>query len=1631
MDDKIKNILNILEDLYAIDPALREKEAELIKLLTTLVGTKPDTGFDESFSSKLRNQLLTHISTMQQDAPVKTETPEKQNFFAQLPVFFKLHYKPVLAAGVLMAALIVAIILNPFGGQSPFIPVVSAGEGYVSVNLPVRFEYAVSDATLENIKAQFKIEPEIEGTLNYDGKYVTFEHEKNLKYETDYKITISDFELPFSTRPRGEKRTLNLDSSSHFQVYPLNYYDYDYEVFLTPDVPGDYVFKTYESSDEKLLERYNAPQEYDPQGRLIKKPAGIGTEIASQAFPLGASDQNVFYPRITTPGIYYVEARNSGTGSTYTFFLVLSKHAVTTKRLGDKLITWVVNQKTSAGVEGAKIESLAPEKTNYAGQTNAAGLFEKEIGQEQSETKPKVLSVTTSDDQTLNFIDNQWRWSVYWNDSTAKIEKYKAHVYTDRPLYKPGDVVNFKAIIRESGKEFYKPVKSDFEVRVVDAGFGQDAKTIFEKTISTNDQGSLAASFDLSPEVKTGSYQIEIEKDGVVAGTSGFNVEFYQKPDFDVQITTDKDEYIAGQPVKAEISSEYFFGGAVKGGRVNLTTYTYDGAIGESKEAALNSSGKLAVEITAPAKPGWWYWGNYEFYFTIDAEVVDPSGKASSANKTITVYPSEYQMEITKPENLWNFQTNTNYEFDLQLTEALSQNPKSGVPVHISFQKYTWENYNQTQGIIKETDLVSDVRGLVEFELAFGSGGNYHLTATSKDSLGNDVTQQFYFWVSENGIDGIKQNKKDFDTQIIFSQDKKSYAIGETAEVSLQLPRPAGQILWSANKETFRKIGTAKIDGYTHKLQIPVTDDLAPGFYLYTEVFHDDMFVESKQYIEVTGKKLEVKVTANRSQAQPGEDITLKVETRDENGRAVSAEASVSVIDKALLALRSDMGLEIYEDFYPKARDLMQTMGSLTVISLTGAEFGGGGGGGDSWARSNFKDSAYWNANVLTNNDGIAEVTFKVPDNVTTWVAMVKTVTTDTKVGQGLGEFLVTKPLIIQPVLPQFTRNGDKLTITAGIHNNLEKSGNFKALLKVQGATITDDSIKTVNVSEGSSKNVAWQIGIGAEKNLKLNFSVEQEGGPAKDGVELNLPVYSNLSLSKTVLSAVNAKEITINIPSGASKTYSTASLTLTPSVLATFPEIIEKLSGYPYGCVEQTMSKHLPNILIAKEKDLLKITPKENLNDLLADGYQRLANFRHSSGGFGWWETDADDPWITGYVFEGLVEAKQAGLLQGFEWMYDETLRYIKTQTGNSTLSEDARIYLTYVVTRAESGYNKSEIESLANDILNAKALDIQSQGYIALAVKNNGNHDLAKRVMDKILENLKTDHWELTENFNDWHGSMRDKYSATGVNLLALMKIDPGHNAKQQIVQWLMNNRNGYDGLWGSTRQSMQILFALIEYLKTTDELKPNFTYQILLNGELLKKDTITDGKTAIKLDIPFDKLLAKNTLEVKKDGAGNAYWTFVAKHYVPSAAVAQASQNLRISREYVDLKGNRLKSFRVGDLVKVRLIVSNTANSKYVMIEDFLPAGLEAQNPRLENVNGQAKTPDYSLGEWFDSQDIRDERVSLFRTDLWTGNHTFEYVARASYGGEFEAPSPRVELMYSPEDAAYGSSSKISVR
>jgi uncharacterized protein YfaS (alpha-2-macroglobulin family) len=502
----------------------------------------------------------------------------------------------------------------------------------------------------------------------------------------------------------------------------------------------------------------------------------------------------------------------------------------------------------------------------------------------------------------------------------------------------------------------------------------------------------------------------------------------------------------------------------------------------------------------------------------------------------------------------------------------------------------------------------------------------------------------------------------------------------------------------------------------------------------------------------------------------------------------------------------------------------------------------------------------------------------------------------------------------------------------------------------------------------------------------------------------------------------------------------------VSPSLAAGIQDAMAYLEEYPYSCLEQTTSRLTAYVIYARIMQLSGNDPK-NLADTLDEKVERvlgrLYDTQNSNGGWGWWP-GVSDLQTSAYILDILLEAREAGF-QVSEHMIEEAVeylsnhvRYISNRRPQYEFNRQA--YVSYVLAKA----GDPSVSALERLYLNRGNLSLYAKAYLLQAyhladLNEDYQTTLLNEVADAAIMSTAGTHWE--EDYHDYWNWNTDTRT-TAIVLNALIQVDPEIELLPNAVRWLMFHRSGTH--WYSTQETAWVLRALANWLEASQEFESAYQFVVGLNDEEIYRGTANRENitTPVQLAVPIDETLGGELAYLafaKDDGPGNLYYTTYADIALPVEDVSAMDHGLTISRQYFlaeDLE-TPVTEVPQGALVQVRItmVVPNTLH--YLVIDDPLPAGLEAVDtsllisPEIPENYSFRDFRKYGWGWWFfDYIEMYDERTVISADYLSPGTYVYVYYARAATPGTYSVIPVTAEEFYFPDVFGRGEGSLFVV-
>lgn len=1315
-------------------------------------------------------------------------------------------------------------------------------------------------------------------------------------------------------------------------------------------------------------------------------------------------------------GMYWVSARAGKSLRSGTYLLV-SDIALVTKRSDKTIHGFVAHMNTGKSLPNAEFTVYQGAKRLSSSRTDANGFARIQVP--AAVTGSVIAVATRGTERAIVSI------SLYSQGGTGT----RVAIFTDRPIYRPGHTVQYKGIVRTiDGSAYRHPAGGQVNIDIQDA----DSVSIKKEILQIDEHGGFSGAFDINAEAATGSFYITANAGGSEHMHS-VEVAAYRKPDFEVNVTTTKPLFVRGEQISGQVEVDYYFGGAVPEASAHISVYRRP-HYGEYEEYFADfeggDSGEYLGEIKAVTDGQGIARFSYDtssirdpesdYVYTFEASVSDDSGRYFDGVGTARVTRGEF--EVVAYSESYVVEQGDDARIEVQ-TQTFDGNPLD-IDLDITYGIETWDANGSTTEEMGRTTATT--RGGNAVVAAKASRSGYMLfSIRARDSRGNVILARTGVYVPGEGPWSTTETKS-----LSVKMDKKQYQVGDGARAVIIAPTTGDAWVTVESSDIYISRKVALTEG-GNLVDFEVDAKMLPNSYVTVQYLNSATFYEGVAELKVdqSTQKMTVTVTPERTDYQPGETAVFTLKTADSvTGRPVSADLAFSLVDESIYAIREDR-VDLLKEFYPVRYSMIETSHSFPEIYL-------GDGDKDTVnidVRRRFLDTAHWDSSVVTDAKGEARLSVVLPDNLTTWRATARGLSIQASLaGQGVAKIVAAKPLMVRLNLPRFLVQGDEVEISATVNASHDEM-DATVTLDARGVEMVDGPRKAVQVMPNRPQTVRWRIR--AEEAGSAEFRVTAVSGEPNvtDAMEASIPVIAmgRLVTGYAVDQVAGTKPLNMDVE-GYVAGSGTLDLTVASTLADTLSGSFDYLVGYPYGCVEQTLSRYVPTLIVSQSPYASALSPetRSQLPDMIADGYTRLRSMQNSDGSWGWWEADGGDPRMTGLVLESYALAAGSGhppgpdtRMRAIEW----ARRWLQEAGNNNAEHRSDRLWLI----RGLAAVGDKEAASAALQLTDITTLNgAENWASIALAAHRVGNSALVSRAlaMLKSTAAISTNHasWK-----SDWYGTSSSAHAT-----LALATIAPTDPIVVKASRYLLDSRRG--NYWHSTHDTAYAILAITKVSALGPSSGASQVIRIIANGTTVESGVAAQGEPKVfKIDMDaFDR--AVPTIAV--DG-GTAYFTANWRYKVNDDAVRNgvAGKGLSVSREYYTLRPRRLadgklrllpsgspvSSVAAGETVRVVVKIRSNRDREYMMLEDPLPSGFEVLERSSDGIDA------WEWRFWYSGLDIRDDRIVYFMRHLSLGENVIEYTLRAESPGSVTALPAVVSNMYEPDDSASTKAHRIEVR
>jgi uncharacterized protein YfaS (alpha-2-macroglobulin family) len=1307
---------------------------------------------------------------------------------------------------------------------------------------------------------------------------------------------------------------------------------------------------------------------------------------------------------------------------------------------------------------GAQVRVFLPTGEGPQGKTDDKGEVTLAV------TEPRVLATVSVGGDTA-LVDTDFY--------SALAVAPDVFIYSDRPIYKPGDEVKFRGLVRQPDTflaRLFTPKKKEVVVKLESA----EGRTVTTRT-AVDEFGSFHGTMEVPADLGTGVLRVSASVDEQ-AHQAEARVQDYVKPTFYLELTPEKENIVPGQTLKATVKARRYAGGAPEGARYEVFLYRSlldapawvdDAGKGGAGSAvtygtASTTEGKLSVpqrlyssvaERGASDDP----WSsaprfdeNGEATIEINVPALEAGDDALPWRYTLTVRARDDQetfanasaafflsdVEVFGAGSFSDAVVKKGAEATLAVrATTLSGKPYGATPAEVEFVLRKADGNETSLG--KRT-FTTAANGVYREKAPTDQVGTVLARITVKDKNGKT-------WEGEESMLVIGGNDEPVArvANLTLASLSGTLSPGDSAQLVGLFPdgwgpegKDKGPVWLTFTGAGLYGTQVLNLDGRTLVHSFPVEKRYGSAVYVSVAFPTSSGRWEERTVayrIVPAERTLTVKLEPRRAEAAPLTEQVIDVRVTDHEGNGVASQVSVGVVDKAVYAIQTEFRPRVLDFFYPPARN--------NVSNFYSAEFQGYGYGEalarklaglpdhafasikppTRKAKDEERDTAHWTPNLVTDRDGRATVRFKLPSNQTLWVVTAVAADTSGRFGEGTAEFATRGGLNLYAALPQFLRAGDEALASVRL-----SAGEAS-----KGSQVLDVKLAAAGVLEANTNQQKVELGQGGEKVIPLRIkainvgaaelAVDVTGGkePLKD--RRAVPVRPAALEEGVKVSAWGGGELSLQAANSA--TLTDVELVLQPSLVDAALTNVRELLTYPYGCLEQLVSTTVPNVALyqtlKKVDALAKLDPESQA--LLAEarsrsvqGTARILALSTKGGGFTWFGGyNTPNLPMTLIALDGLAYAVDAGLVDTNDPRITESARWLESQENLSFEYDATR---AYVLSRLYGERQAARVRALID---RATPGDLYPLALSVLAAEKAGV--MKEPALQARIDSLVT---ASNEGFVRLAGMNTEseaaeaffQYPLRRVGLTALLshaasfgKLDVD-KARRKLLELL--SQPGLSTFDRSTAL-LHSLWLIERDAKAFKQLPPP-----QVKGA---KGTVSFAPRGMGLVATLEP--GTRSVNVASfDGVASLRATSLT----PLPDVQARADGMSIERRYWVLRESGKVPLAAGEQVAqgeevfVELTIDargdNKSRSAYYVVEDAVPAGFV---PLIEDKEYRAAPHSLALApEALKRRVLTPERATFFFEEpaFWSDSpRTVGYVMRAQFAGSFSVPPASIEDMY----------------
>ncbi|MEH2589686.1 alpha-2-macroglobulin family protein [Bradyrhizobium sp. AZCC 1721] len=1360
------------------------------------------------------------------------------------------------------------------------------------------------------------------------------------------------------------------------------------------------------------------------------------------------------------PGVYVMTAAAKGPGSSSdddgtlaTQWFIVSDMGLTAFSGNDGIQVVFVNSLASTDpVAKAEVrlvarnnEILATRKTDDAGHV----LFEAGLARGEGGLSPALLTVMSekADYAFLSLKTNAFDLTDRGVSGRIVPPGADAFVYAERGVYRSNETVYLTALLRDGQGN---ALAGGPLTLVIERPDGVEFR---RAQLPDQGAGGRSMAVPLNSAVPTGTWRVRAFTDpkGSSVGETTFMVEDYipERIEFDVSA---KEKVIKAEtPVELKVAGKFLYGAPASGLQLEGDMLVAPAASGrpgypgyqfgvEDEETASNertpienlpeadANGVATFPVSLAKAPT----STQPQEAQIFIRMVETGGRAVERKLVLPVAPTAALIGIKPLFGDKSVAEGDKAEFDVVFVSPDGkQLSRDGLRYELLKMESRYQWYRQNSSW--EYEPVKSTKRVADGDLTLTSDkaarvsvapepGRYRLDVKSIEADGPITSVQFDVgWYS----DGSADTPDLLETSI----DKPEYASGDTMVVSVNA-RTAGKLTINVLGDRLLTTQTVDVKEGTQQVKLTVGKDWGTGAYVLATLRRPldaaalrmpGRAIGLKWFgIDKKARTLQVALSPPPL-VRPGTSLKIPVKLGGLNP-GEDAKVVVAAVDVGILNL-TNYKPPAPDDYYLGQRRLTAEIRDLYGQLIDGMQGTRGQirTGGDSAGAElqgsppTQKPLALYSGIVTVGADGTAEISFDIPEFAGT--ARVMAVAWNaTKLGRATIDVTVRDPVVLTATLPRFLLNGDKGTMSFDLDNVEGAPGDYSISVKTSGPVkVTGNPTTTVKLAAKQRTSMSLALDAGGAGTANLDVDIKGPNGlTLARHYALDVKAATQVLARRSIRTLAKGESLTLTPDMFSDLVSGTGSVSLSVSLSTALDAatILKALDRYPHGCSEQITSRAMPLLYVNDLAAGAHLAMDTAVDQRIKDAIERLLARQGSNGSFGLWSAGGEDAWLDAYVTDFLTRAREKGFAVP-DVLFKNALDRIRNSVVNANEPEKDGgrdlAYGLYVLAR-NGAAPIGDLRYLADTKLSNLATPI-AKSQLAAALALVGDKTRAERVYAAALDALAP---KPVIEFGrvDYGSALRDA--------AALVSLASEGNAPRATLTQAV--------------QRVEAARGLTPYTSTQENA------WMVLAARALSKETLAldiDGspvKAAVYRSYKAEAVAGK---PVKITNTGDApVQAVVSVSGSPVTPEPAASNGFKIERSYFSLDGKPadVTKAKQNDRFAVVLKITEAKPERgHIMVADYLPAGLEIDNPRLVS-SGDSGTLDWiEDGEEPEHTEFRDDRftAAIERASDDQSVFTVAYIVRAVSPGKYVLPQAYVEDMYNPSRYGRTGTGSVEVR